>query len=633
MLQPASGRPRTRDRGSNLTEFREFSDGEVIAGTRYRVLRLVGVGGMGSVYEVEHVELGKRFVLKALLRELSRRDDLVQRLRNEWRALARLQHANIVNVTDAGTSGSGVPFYVMERLDGDTLAGLLRQKRRLHVLEAVNIASSVLDALSAAHEIGIIHRDVKPANVFIVQGGGVKLLDFGIAKIANATGVVTARGLAVGTPRYMSPEQTRGERLDGRSDIYASALTLYEMIAGVGPFDDVRDSNELLVAHMTREAPPLSSKVPGVSPELERLLTRMLAKDCRQRPAHAREAAESLRSFALRQRAVPATDVTTARAGYEAQTRTADQHRKRLPSSIQDSITRPEGAARRQLAHEADRSDDALTQRIELGSQITQVTLSASTGDSFSVSTVPNTTFVSPPSFDGSTTLPMSTRPARAQSSAPLPSPAAVERPERTELLGDFPQMALPEPPATRTQVPLPEHARPASITPPPVVDTGRSDTEPRNTRRAVRWIALSGVGLALALALGFGLRGPSSPSESANAPVAASLSPASLADARALPVERGAVESKTQPAAEIAPALVAAAAGSTSPGGSRDAGPTAALTSSVPARNLRMIVEGKRVAVPSMMRRSVSPGLVTGPPVRSSTGHPAGPKLPGSGL
>ncbi len=188
-----------------MTEFREFQDGEVIAGTRYRVLSLIGVGGMGSVYEVEHIELGKRFVLKALLRELSRRDDLVQRLRNEWRALARLQHANIVNVTDAGTSANGVPFYVMERLDGDTLAAVLRQKRRLHVLEAVNIAASVLEALSAAHDIGVIHRDVKPANVFIVNGGGVKLLDFGIAKIADATSVVTARGLAVGTPRYMSP--------------------------------------------------------------------------------------------------------------------------------------------------------------------------------------------------------------------------------------------------------------------------------------------------------------------------------------------------------------------------------------------------------------------------------------------
>src|SRR6186713_843298 len=147
MLQHASGRLHVRRRGRNLTEAREFQDGEVIAGTRYRVLKLIGVGGMGSVYQVEHVELGKHFVLKALLRQLSGRGDLVQRLRNEWRALARLQHENIVNVTDAGTSGGGVPFYVMERLEGDTLAEVLRRKRRLHVLEAVHIAACVLEAL------------------------------------------------------------------------------------------------------------------------------------------------------------------------------------------------------------------------------------------------------------------------------------------------------------------------------------------------------------------------------------------------------------------------------------------------------------------------------------------------------
>ncbi len=176
------------------------------------------------------------------------------------------------------------------------------------MLEAVHIAACVLEALSAAHDIGVIHRDVKPANVLIVKGGGVKLLDFGIAKIVDATGVVTARGLAVGTPRYMSPEQARGERVDGRSDVYASALILFEMIAGVGPFDDVHDANELLLAHLAREAPPLSSLAIGVSPELERILASMLAKDCRQRPANARQAAEQLRSFALRQRSAPATD-------------------------------------------------------------------------------------------------------------------------------------------------------------------------------------------------------------------------------------------------------------------------------------------------------------------------------------
>jgi serine/threonine-protein kinase len=116
-----------------VAEYREFQDGELISGTRYRVLRLIDVGGMGTVYEVEHTELGKRFVLKALLRELSRREDLVIRLRNEWRSLGRLEHPNIVTVTDAGTSAGGVPFYVMERLEGETLAQRMRRTRQAHV--------------------------------------------------------------------------------------------------------------------------------------------------------------------------------------------------------------------------------------------------------------------------------------------------------------------------------------------------------------------------------------------------------------------------------------------------------------------------------------------------------------------
>ena len=459
MLRGAGDPLRSRDRGSILTEFREFQDGEVIGGTRYRVIRLIGVGGMGSVYEVEHIELGKRFVLKALLRELARREDLAARLRNEWRALARLQHANIVNVTDAGTSDGGVPFYVMERLDGDTLAAHLKQKRRLHVLEAVAIAASVLDALSAAHDIGIIHRDVKPANIFLVSGGGVKLLDFGVAKIADASSVVTARGLAVGTPRYMSPEQARGERVDGRSDIYASALILFEMIAGVGPFDDARDANELLLAHLAREAPPLSSLVMGVSPELERILLGMLAKDIRARPTHARQIAQQLRDFSARQQQTPSTDALTVQAGYGAPTVAAGRP---VSNPNHNHITRPEGmiAGRRV---EPTASDAALTQPILRSPQTTQVTLSINTSDAFSVSPAPNTTFVSPPSFDGSTTQEMSAvgHASRRESfgppsSAPSPGFSLDERVDRTEMLGDVTPPLPVEALATRTRVPVP---------------------------------------------------------------------------------------------------------------------------------------------------------------------------------
>ncbi len=277
----------------------EFKAGEVIPGTRYRVRSLLGIGGMGSVYEVEHVELGKRFVLKALLSDLSQRADLVARLRNEQRALGRLEHPNIINVTDAGVTAANIPYFVMERLDGETLGARLRRSGYLPIGEALAVAAGVLDGLSAAHEIGVVHRDVKPPNIFLAQGKYPKILDFGVAKMMDIGGAITARGVAVGTPRYMSPEQASGETLDGRSDIYALGLLLYESVVGKGPFDDVRDANELLLSHLSRVAPQLSASVGSVTRELDELVARLLAKKPAQRPATASEAAALLRAAAV----------------------------------------------------------------------------------------------------------------------------------------------------------------------------------------------------------------------------------------------------------------------------------------------------------------------------------------------
>ncbi|MCA9642552.1 MAG: protein kinase, partial [Myxococcales bacterium] len=276
---------------------REFGDGQVVPGTRYRVLRLIGAGGMGCVYDVEHTELGKRFVLKSLLRELASREDLVARLRNEWRALAKLEHPNIVSVTDAGTSSSGVPFYVMERLEGETLAARVKREGRIHPAEAARIAAEILEGLTAAHEIGIVHRDVKPPNIFLLRDGSVKLLDFGIAKVHSSAMNITGRGVAVGTPRYMSPEQARGDRVDGRADLYAVGLILFEMLAGAGPFDKLGEGNDLLLAHLTRTPPQVSQLANWVPMILDSLVAALLSKDPRQRPASARGAAQELRRF------------------------------------------------------------------------------------------------------------------------------------------------------------------------------------------------------------------------------------------------------------------------------------------------------------------------------------------------
>jgi serine/threonine protein kinase len=288
----------------DLQAQREFQDGELIPGTRFRVVRMIGQGGAGHVYEVVHVELEKRFVLKALSHELVERPDLVARLKSEWKALRQLEHPNIANVTDAGTTEHGIPFYAMPWLDGETLAMHMRQSTRLELGRALEIALGVLEGLSAAHQIGIVHRDVKPSNLFLVAGGGVRLLDFGVEKPRAATirdpglAFISSRGLAIGRSRYLSPEQARGEHVDGRADLYATGFILFEMVSGQGPFEGLREPDEAWLLHMHRPPPRLGQKVSHIPPTLDHLMASLLAIDPRDRPATARAAADSLRSIA-----------------------------------------------------------------------------------------------------------------------------------------------------------------------------------------------------------------------------------------------------------------------------------------------------------------------------------------------
>ena len=323
----------------------EFKPGELLPGTRYRVVGLIGAGGMGLVYDVEHIELGKRFVLKALLSDLAGREDIVARLRNEQRALGRLQHPNIIAVTDAGVTSTNLPFFVMERLEGETLGARLKRSGTLPVVEAIAIARGVLEGLSAAHEIGVVHRDIKPQNIFLSSGGTPKILDFGVAKIADGASVITARGVAIGTPRYMSPEQVGGERIDGRSDLYAVGLLLFEAIVGKGPFDDARDANEMLVAHFRKPAPRLGSVAAGVARELDALVASLLAKSPGDRPPTARAANAAL--VAVLDRATPLASFTSTTqpllvpgTGLRALATRPDGVAARHPSTVIDPKTK-----------------------------------------------------------------------------------------------------------------------------------------------------------------------------------------------------------------------------------------------------------------------------------------------------
>jgi serine/threonine protein kinase len=196
---------------------RDYESGETVPGTVYQVVRRIGTGGMGTVYDVEDTTIGKRYVLKTLHPQLGAREDLARRMQNEARTLAWLNHPNIVEVITAGVTADGMrlPYYVMERLSGQSLRLVLEKKWQLELPHAYHIAIDLLDALDHAHDKGVIHRDVKPDNIFLHRTpAGVtvtKLLDFGIMSLLDSASRETA-GRFLGTLRYAAPEQLRGER-------------------------------------------------------------------------------------------------------------------------------------------------------------------------------------------------------------------------------------------------------------------------------------------------------------------------------------------------------------------------------------------------------------------------------------
>ncbi len=284
-----------------LPKARDYEPGELVPGTVYEVVRCLGGGGMGTVYEVEDTSIGKRYVLKTLQPQLGTREDLARRMQNEARTLARLNHANIVDVITAGVTADEPrrPYYVMERLNGQSVRLVLQKKWQLDLGHAYHIAIDLLDALDHAHDKGVIHRDVKPDNIFLHRtSAGVtitKLLDFGIMSLLDSASRETA-GRFVGTLRYAAPEQLRGERPTPKMDLYAAGLVLYEMIAGRGPFDDEGDAHGIAAAHLQKMPTPLS-RYAHVPRELDTLLYAVLAKDPEARPRDAFSLAASLRNL------------------------------------------------------------------------------------------------------------------------------------------------------------------------------------------------------------------------------------------------------------------------------------------------------------------------------------------------
>src|SRR5215813_1954922 len=250
----------------------------------YRSLHELSSGGMGTVFRAEHVLLGRPAAVKVLRRDLTANPDLVQRFVNEARAVTACKHPGIVEVYDFGYTEDGHAFLVMEFLDGESLGRRL-SRVRLAELEAAAIAQGIASALKAAHRVGVIHRDLKPDNVFLVPDpdGGVdrtKVLDFGIAKLADGASEYrnTTTGALIGTPLYMAPEQARAAAaIDHRADLYSLGCILYHMLTGRPPFV-AEGAGEIIALQMFGEVVPPGRLAP-VTPEMERLVLRLLDKD------------------------------------------------------------------------------------------------------------------------------------------------------------------------------------------------------------------------------------------------------------------------------------------------------------------------------------------------------------------
>ena len=292
--------------------------GTVLA-DRYAILDRLGVGGMGAVYRAEQRALGRDVAVKVLRRELGRDPDTVARFHREAQALSNLRHPNTVAVLDFGQTPDGLLFLVMELLEGEMLSTRLHREGALPVADALRITTGILRSLGEAHRAGIVHRDLKPDNIVLAKveahAAGeelVKVVDFGVAKIqpggadAPIDPLATQEGTVFGTPRYMSPEQAQGRSLDGRSDLYAVGVMLFQMLTGAVPFGE-DDAVVVMAHHIMTPAPRVLDLHPAA--HIPRELDDLVAASLQKRPADRPETAEEF------VRAIEALPVEGARSG------------------------------------------------------------------------------------------------------------------------------------------------------------------------------------------------------------------------------------------------------------------------------------------------------------------------------
>jgi serine/threonine-protein kinase len=276
--------------------------GQIIEG-KYRIVRLLGEGGMGAVYEGENVRIHRRVAIKVLHSNVAENVDAVQRFEREAQAAGRIGSDHIVEVLDLGNLPEGDRFMVMEYLDGESLSGRIQSRGRLTPREAAPLMVQLLEGLGAAHGAGIIHRDLKPDNVYLLRskkgtGDFVKILDFGISKfnkLNSDSGMsMTRTGAVMGTPYYMSPEQAKGSKeMDHRSDLYSAGVILYEAITGQVPFN-AETFNELIFKIVLEAPAPPQTHVPDLDPAFSSIMQKSMAREQRDRFQSAQEFSDAL---------------------------------------------------------------------------------------------------------------------------------------------------------------------------------------------------------------------------------------------------------------------------------------------------------------------------------------------------
>jgi len=261
--------------------------GAVLADT-YHIVRLIGEGGMGRVYEARHTRLAnKRLAVKLLHDEMARQPEILTRFEREAEAASTIAHPNVVEVLDVHHLEDGRPYIICEYLEGEELGALLDRVEKLPTETAIRIVRQICRALVAAHERGIVHRDMKPENVFLVgdpRAPRAKVIDFGISKLDDGSAKLTRTGMVMGTPAYMAPEQARGEHVDFRADIYAVGGILYRAVTGQKPYDG-EDGAMVLTQVLTEEPRRPRTVEPSVPEALELLIQRAMARDPRDRHA------------------------------------------------------------------------------------------------------------------------------------------------------------------------------------------------------------------------------------------------------------------------------------------------------------------------------------------------------------